>query len=118
MKNWNLKIFIIVTVHFLCAEMLIELAWVPIIGIDDIFIPLQESEFLTICYRIFLYLISAFTLWELVMKNIDTPKHKKWKLVVVTLLVSAAAIFFMCIIAIFVNMLIFCLTVDEICSTH
>ncbi len=113
MKNWNLKIFIIVLVHFLCAEMLIELAWIPYNPLGKLSEFLICHPIIEVCYRIFFYLVSAFTLWELVMKNIDTPKRKKWKLVVVTLLVSAAAIFFMCIIAIFVNMLIFCLTVDE-----
>lgn len=113
MKNWNLKIFIIVLVHFLCAEIIMEFAWITWKPIMNIFDFLINYPIITVCYKVFACLISAFTLWELVMKNIDTPKRKKWKLVVVTLLVSAAAIFFMCIIAIFVNMLIFCLTVDE-----
>ena len=76
MKNWKSKAFITTLIYFLCAEMIIKFAGLPINGIEDIFTPIYESTVLNVCYILLFYLISSFAFWKLIMK-ISIPKTVK-----------------------------------------
>ena len=107
MKNWKSRISITVLVHFLCAEMIMMFFLIPYNPLEELAFFLDCHPVLKICYKLFFYLISAFTLWKLVIKNLDTKKHKKFGMIIRTLLISAAAIYVMYVIAMFINGLIY-----------
>ena len=104
MKNWKLRAVITTLIYFFCAEMIIR--FLPFEWLNDI-ISVCESTVFNVCYILLFYLISTFAFWKLIMKNIGTQKHKKFGMIIRTLLISAAAIYVMYVIAMFINGLIY-----------